>query len=237
MKLLNISPIGRIHSCYKEKFGIPRQPGLVRSSTAELCLNKDFTEESVRGLSDFSHIWLSFIFHKNIDQGWKPLVRPPRLGGNKKMGVFATRSPFRPNGTGLSVVELLSIDIKPSGIVLHLGGCDLLDKTPVFDIKPYLPYIDSVSDARGGFAVKSPTHKMRVSFTALARQQCEQAEKRLEKPVCLLIEEILGLDPRPSYQQGEVGDRVYAMKLYDFDLRWKYCEDNEIQVLEVLRNT
>ena len=136
MNSFDFSSIGFISSCYKEKFGIPRQPGLVKSATTELHLNKQFSEESVRGLEGFSHLWIHFVFHKTLQQGWHSMVRPPRLGGNAKIGVFASRSPYRPNALGLSVVELLSIEQQQSGIVLQLGGCDLLDKTPVLDIKP-----------------------------------------------------------------------------------------------------
>ena len=132
MELFNFSPIGFISSCYKEKFGIPRQPNIVPAATAELILNKEFGEESIRGLEGFSHIWINFIFHKTPKQGWKQMVRPPRLGGNTKVGVFASRSTFRPNPLGLSVVELLDIEIIDSRVVLHLAGCDLLDKTPHF---------------------------------------------------------------------------------------------------------
>lgn len=231
MTSFSFSPIGIISSCYKEKFGIPRQPGLVKSATAELHLDKKFGEECIRGLEGFSHLWISFVFHETQLQGWHSMVRPPRLGGNKKIGVFASRSPFRPNSLGLSVVELLSIEKLKSGTILQLGSCDLLDKTPVLDIKPYLPYVDSLPDAKAGFAKFVPEVKMQVVFNKQAQQQCEQAQKRLNKDISLLIQEILQLDPRPSYQQNKVTKRVYAMKLCDFDLSWQYCENNTITVL------
>ncbi len=230
----HFSAIATISSCFKEKFGIPRQPGLVKTATAELHLDKQFSEESVRSLQGFSHLWLSFVFHKNLQQGWQPMVRPPRLGGNTKVGVFASRSPFRPNPVGLSVVELLGIEERQSGIVLQLGSCDLLDKTPILDIKPYLPYIDALPEAKGGFASSKPQIKMQVEFTPLALRQCQQAEQRLGKALKKMIEEILQLDPRPSYQQGVVSERVYAMKLCDFDLRWQYCENRLIKVLSLV---
>lgn len=232
MNSFSISPIGTIASCYKEKFGIPRQPNLVTASTTELHLNDSFTEESVRGLTDFSHVWISFIFHRTAQQGWKQLVRPPRLGGNAKIGVFATRSSFRPNATGLSVVALLSVEVISSKVILHLGASDLLDGTPVFDIKPYLPYVDALPSAKGGFANNTPDIKMDIIFSKEALSQCAQAEKRLKTNIYLLIKEILQLDPRPSYQQGEVSNRIYAMKLHDFDLSWQYCENNKIKVLK-----
>jgi len=231
MNSFNFSSIGFISSCYKEKFGIPRQPNLVKSATTELHLNKQFGEESVRGLEGFSHLWIHFVFHKTLQQGWHSMVRPPRLGGNAKIGVFASRSPFRPNALGLSVVELLSIEQQQSGIVLQLGGCDLLDKTPVLDIKPYLPYVDALPDATGGFANGLPGARMHVTFTEQAKQQCKQAEARLNQNITAVITEILCLDPRPSYQQDKISERVYAMKLYDFDLRWQYSENDTITVL------
>lgn len=233
MNTVNFSPVGVITSCYKEKFGIPRQPGLVKDAKAELHLNNHFGEESVRGLEGFSHIWLSFIFHDCQKQGWKPMVRPPRLGGNSKVGVFASRSPFRPNPLGLSVVELLSVEVISSNVILQLGGCDLLDGTPIVDIKPYLPYVDAIHDARGGFADKGPKPIYEVVFSDNARQECKNAEARINQPLFSLIEQTLQLDPRPSYQQGIFSDRIYSMRLYDFDLRWQYCENNKINVLEL----
>jgi len=235
MNSFNFSSIGFISSCYKEKFGIPRQPGLVKSATTELHLNMQFGEESVRGLEGFSHLWIHFVFHKTLQQGWHSMVRPPRLGGNAKIGVFASRSPFRPNALGLSVVELLSIEQQQSGIVLQLGGCDLLDKTPVLDIKPYLPYVDAHPNATGGFANDLPSASMHVRFTEQAKQQCQQAEARLNQKITAVISEILGLDPRPSYQQDNISERIYAMKLYDFDLRWQYRENDTILVLELFQ--
>lgn len=235
MNSFSFSSIGTISSCYKEKFGIPRQPSLVKNSTAELHLDDRFTEESIRGLTEFSHIWISFIFHQNPQDTWHSMVRPPRLGGNTKVGVFASRSPFRPNSLGLSVVELLNIKNEKSGIVLYLGSCDFLDQTPVLDIKPYLPYVDSIPDAKGGFANIAPEIKMKIHFSEPAIKQCKEAEKRLKKTIKNHIEEILQLDPRPSYMHNRVSDRVFAMKLYDFDLHWEYCENNIINVLGLLQ--
>ncbi len=244
MAFSNFSPIGLISSCYKEKFGIPRQPNLVPAATAELILNKEFGEESIRGLEGFSHIWISFIFHKTQEQGWKQMVRPPRLGGNTKVGVFASRSSFRPNPMGLSVVTLLGCDVRADNVILHLGGCDLLDGTPVLDIKPYLPYVDSIPDAKGGFADNKPEALYEILFSEEASSQCNQADKRLIKTqnakkgggwqIKQLIKQILQLDPRPSYQKQEKSDRIYAMKLHDFDLRWQYLENNKIKVIELI---
>jgi tRNA-Thr(GGU) m(6)t(6)A37 methyltransferase TsaA len=251
MTFSNFSPIGIISSCYKEKFGIPRQPNLVPAATAQLVLNKEFGEESIRGLEGFSHLWVNFIFHQTQGQGWKPMVRPPRLGGNKKVGVFASRSTFRPNSLGLSVVELLDCEITENGVVLHLRGCDLLDGTPVLDIKPYLPYVDSIPNAKGGFAKDKPEVLYEVLFTEEAELQCELVNQRLRSlqnvekqggwTIKNLIKQLLELDPRPSYQNSsntkgnkESNDRIYAMKLYDFDLKWQYTDDNKIKVIGLI---
>ncbi len=234
MTTFSFNPIGTINSCYKEKFGIPRQPNLVPAAETQLLLNQEFSEESVRGLEGFSHIWISFIFHATQAQGWKPMVRPPRLGGNKKVGVFATRSTFRPNPLGLSVVELERIEASAAGIILHLRGCDLLDQTPVIDIKPYLPYVDAVFDAQSGFAENSPAVNQQVKFSQQAKSDCELATLRIGVEVEKLVLQVLQLDPRPSYKQGEKTARVYSMKLYDFDLKWKYLDDNKIMVLALV---
>jgi len=235
MKDFNFSPIGIISSCYKEKFGIPRQPGLVPAAKAELILDEQFGEECVRGLEGFSHIWLSFVFSETQAQGWKPMVRPPRLGGNAKVGVFASRSTFRPNALGLSAVELVKIDTQSSNISLHLVGCDLLDGTPVLDIKPYLPYADIIPNAKGAFAQNRPEALLEVSFSDDALTQCEQFSKRLDCDLIVLITQILQLDPRPSYQRLnkkiENNNRIYAMKLYDFDLKWQCRDNNKIKVI------
>ena len=237
MHTLDFSPIGTVSSCYKEKFGIPRQPGLVKDTKAQLVLDKMFSEECVRGLDGFSHIWLQFIFHKTQQQGWKSMVRPPRLGGNKKVGVFASRSTFRPNPLGLSVVKLSQIEIVNSTVVLHLLGCDLLDGTPILDIKPYLPYVDSISNAEGGFAGAEPEKIAEVFFNEQSQVQCKQASERFDEDIESLVMQILELDPRPSYQHHNSDkERIYSMKLYDFDLKWQYCENNKIKVLGIIQN-
>ena len=233
MNTVNFSPIGIISSCFKEKFGIPRQPNLVTEATSSLIFNDHFTEECVRGLDGFSHIWISFVFHETLEKGWKPMVRPPRLGGNSKVGVFASRSPFRPNALGLSVVAIESIDLTTKPIKINLLGCDLLDGTPVLDIKPYLPYVDSIPDAKGGFAHNKPEIIYGVVFSSQATAQCMLANTRLKQDIRLLIEQILQLDPRPSYKQNEDNNKVYSMKLFDFDLKWQYCENEQIEVLSL----
>jgi tRNA-Thr(GGU) m(6)t(6)A37 methyltransferase TsaA len=226
-------PIGFIQSCYKEKFGIPRQPGLVTEARASLTLIPPFNQaNTIHGLAQFSHIWLVFVFHATQHQGWQPTVRPPRLGGNKRLGVFATRSMYRPNPLGLSVVALTSINIQNGTIRLELQGCDLLDGTPILDIKPYIPYADALPHAQAGFANNAPAVLQAVSFTELALQQCQHKQAQWGVDIQRLITQILQQDPRPSYRQSEATPRVYAMRLYDFDLKWEY-KLTGIKVLEL----
>lgn len=233
---LIFNPIGIISSPYKEKFGIPRQPGLVTEAQATLTLLPPYNQpETVRGLEQFSHVWVIFVFHATQDQGWKPTVRPPRLGGNARLGVFATRSTFRPNPLGLSVAKLSAIQVQGRTISLVLTGADLLDGTPVLDIKPYLPYADALSQASAGFAQDTPPAMQTVSFSSLASAQCEQQQARWQTNMRRLVEQILSQDPRPSYQHGQPQGRVYAMRLYDFDLRWHYTPAG-IEVLELSSN-
>lgn len=220
---LALQPIGFIRSCYKEKFGIPRQPGLVTAAQAKLQLLPAFSQpEAFKGLEQFSHVWLIFQFHANPSASWSNTVRPPRLGGNKRLGVFATRSTFRPNPLGLSVAGLDKIEFLGQETCLHLRGIDLLDGTPVFDLKPYLPYADSILGAQGGFAEQAPTSEWEVGFTHEAQLQCAEKSLQLGTDIELLIRQILQQDPRPSYRAQAVDARIYAMKLYDFDLQWHY---------------
>lgn len=215
-----IEPVGTIHSCFSEKFGIPRQPGLVPEATAVLELLPPYNHaDSVRGLEAFSHIWLQFIFHGIAAGKWQPLVRPPRLGGNRKLGVFASRSTHRPNGLGLSVVRLDRVDCR-NGVRLHLSGIDLLDGTPVIDIKPYIPYADALQEATGGFADSPPRARLRVSFAAAAAGRL--AALSVDQPTLpQLIEKVLALDPRPAYSGDGDGERVYGVRLHGFDIRWR----------------
>ena len=235
MDNFSFSPIARISSCYKEKFAIPRQPGLVDAATAELEFLAPYSStESVRGLEGFSHVWVIFAFHAVPLGQWKSTVRPPRLGGNKRVGVFATRSTHRPNPIGMSVVSLLDIITKAGQVKLILGGCDLLDGTPVLDIKPYIPYADSIPSAKSGFAPAGPDSKMKVVFSDTAIEMCITASERLDVNVKQFIEQLLSLDPRPSYQAGQVSERVYAADVYDFNLRWRYLETQQVEVIDLL---
>lgn len=217
--MFSLAPIGVIRSCFQEKFGIPRQPGLAPAARATLELLPPYNQpEAVRGLEDFSHLWLIFVFHGIPGGYWQPTVRPPRLGGNQRLGVFATRSPFRPNPIGLSAVRLEQVEINQGRVILHLGGVDLLDGTPVLDIKPYVPYADCLPDATGGFAAEAPEAPLTVEFSPSAAAFCAAWP---DGDLRELITQILRQDPRPAYERNSAAPRCYGMKLYDFDLRWE----------------
>jgi len=211
--------IGVIHSPFKEKFAVPRQPGLANSIESELEMIPPFNQvDFVRGLEEFSHIWLIFLFHQNLGRNWHPTVRPPRLGGNKRVGVFASRSPFRPNPFGLSAVELVRIRYDQTGPVLVLRGTDLVDGTPILDIKPYLPYSDALTQATGAFAGKRPD-PIEVDFSAQAETDLDALKAdypHLRQAIC----EILALDPRPAYR-GAQDARSYGVRIFDLELKWE----------------
>lgn len=229
-----IEPIGIIHSCFKEKFGIPRQAGMVKDAPSTLELYPQYARpEAVRELKGFSHIWVIFIFHKNMGHSWKPTVRPPRLGGNKKIGVFSSRSPFRPNPIGLSAVEMTQVEERNNEVILHLKGADILDQTPVIDIKPYLPYSDIIETATGGFAPDAPQSNIRVDFTQNALAVCKNLKTKHPNLKSLIIQ-ILENDPRPAYYAKNNKDvhNIFGMKLFDFDLKWT-MENSVITVLSL----
>ncbi len=174
----------------------------------------------MRDLEGFSHLWILFVFHQTMQGGWRPTVRPPRLGGNARMGVFATRSTFRPNPIGMSLVELKGIRYEKQQVILELGSLDLVDGTPVVDIKPYLPFAEALPEARAGFAQAAPDANMPVRFSPLAQQQLQQQQSRyphLARFIC----DVLAQDPRPAYRKGEAADREYAAWLLDFNVRWR----------------
>lgn len=223
-------PIGVIHSCFKEKFGIPRQPGLATEARATLELLPPYDrDEALRGIEQFSHVWVVFVFHATMRTAWKPTVRPPRLGGNQRMGVFATRSTFRPNPIGMSVVELVGWGREQGRLMLQLKGVDLMDGTPVLDIKPYLPYADSLPEATAGYAAEPPPARMDVGFTESALAQCRACAAGGYPQLQLLIEQVLGADPRPAYFNDKPGKREFGMRLLDFDLHW-VVEDSRVLV-------
>ncbi len=224
MTTLSLQQIGVIHSPWKEKFAVPRQPGLVSDGTGKLELLPPYNQEAaVRGLTDFSHIWILFIFHQIQRDGWRPTVRPPRLGGNSRTGVFATRSPFRPNPLGMSLVALKGVETCKGVVMLTLGSLDLTDGTPVVDIKPYLPFAESIPDARAGFASEAPAAAMPVYFSDCAEQQIA-ARQHCYPNLMRFITETLAQDPRPAYRRGAESTREYAVRLLDFTLRWRVTD-------------
>lgn len=221
---MTIYIIARIRSDFGTKFGIPRQSGLVDSLTARVVFEPEYRNlDAIRGLEGFSHLWLIWQFSKCVGRAWSPTVRPPKLGGNKRMGVFATRSPFRPNAIGLSSVRLERIETDPVlGPVLHVRGADLMDGTPILDIKPYLPYTDSHSDARGGFAPGPQIFlKVRATPGVLAPIPPDRRQALIDT---------LAQDPRPGYQH-EPG-RIYGLLFAGYDVRFT-VEDGVLTVCEV----
>ena len=226
----SLQPIGILHSPYREKFGIPRQPGLAPHALATVSLLPPYNQiDSVRGLDSFSHVWLIFAFHQTAEHGWRPTVRPPRLGGNARVGVFASRSTFRPNPLGLSVAELLGIDTE-HGVVLRVGGVDLLDGTPILDIKPYVPYADIISSASNSMASAAPV-LIPVQWASSALHEAYAHGLRLQEPLVALIEQCLAQDPRPAYQDNPA--REYGVHLYDYNIRFR-IDAQRAYVLDVI---
>ena len=199
-----IQVIAKIHSDFSTKFGIPRQSGLVDALRSTVVFEPEFrSPEAVRGLEDFSHIWLLWQFSQAVQDSWSPTVRPPRLGGNRRLGVFATRSPFRPNSIGLSAVRLVGVEPDGrDGPLLHVAGADLLDGTPIFDIKPYLPYTDAHPDAAGGFALPGGRGLLAVDFPPDLLERVPKGQRQA-------LLELLAQDPRPGYQDRP--DREYRL--------------------------
>lgn len=228
-QVLTINPIGIIHSPFKEKFGIPRQTGLIKSCMAEIELYKPYNcPDSVKDLNQFSDIWLVFGFHQNQNT-WKAMVRPPRLGGNKKVGVFASRSPFRPNGLGLSRVELKEVDITNNQARLKIACPDLVDGTPIYDIKPYIHYADSNEKAVCGFAEAAPIEQLKVEFSLNAISDLKKFDAIAYGDLKLFITEILVQDPRPAYKNNNES-KNYGFKIYDLNIIWS--QNNSTALVE-----
>ena len=224
--------IGIIHSCFKEKFGIPRQPGLAPLATAQLELLAPYNDRAaLDGLESCSHIWIQFVFHANRREEWKPKVKPPRLGGNKSLGVFATRSPTRPSPIGLSVVKFEGVSERDGKLLLNLSGIDLLDGTPVLDIKPYVPYVDLVPAAVNRFADTAPI-LIEVKFSSETADFCSEYRQKQHLDLTRLIRQILQQDPRPQYQEPEP-ERIYGMKLLDLNVQWRYLPSPAGHAIEV----
>ncbi|MDP2245302.1 tRNA (N6-threonylcarbamoyladenosine(37)-N6)-methyltransferase TrmO [Pseudomonas sp.] len=225
----SVSPIGFVRSCFKEKFAIPRQPQLAPAARGVLELVAPFDSgDAVQGLEQVSHVWLLFLFHQALEDRPRLKVRPPRLGGNKSVGVFATRATHRPNGIGQSVVKLDKVE--PGK--LWLSGIDLLDGTPVLDIKPYVPYADNVATAYNRIADAAP-QLIEVQWLDAALSQARSHGLRLNEPLVELIEQCLAQDPRPAYQTPQP-ERRYGSRFWDVDVRWHYPEPGKICVLEVV---
>ncbi len=225
MQMPVIKPIAVIHNDYTAKFGIPRQSGLVEAVESTVVFEPAYRNaDALRGLEGYSHLWLLWVFSEAIRDGWSPTVLPPRLGGKTRMGVFATRSPFRPNPIGLSSVKLLRAELHTKeGPILHVGGADLMDGTPIVDIKPYLPYTDSHPDAVGGFSDPVRDYALKVVFPD---RWLAQVPERLRTPVL----ELLAQDPRPSYQNDP--NRVYGVAFGGYDFRFRVA-DGVLTVCEV----
>ena len=225
----NVSAIGFVRSCFKEKFAIPRQPQLAPAARGVVELIAPFNQgDAVQGLEQVSHVWLLFVFHQALEDKPRLKVRPPRLGGNTSMGVFATRATHRPNGIGQSVVKLDKVEADR----LHVSGIDLLDGTPILDIKPYVPYADIIAGASNSMASAAPM-LIPVSWTDTALQQAQSHGLRLQEPLVELIEQCLAQDPRPAYQTP-TAQREYGAQFWDLDVRWHYPEPGKICVLEVI---
>ncbi len=213
---ITFHPIAHIRTDFSEKFGIPRQSGLAAVRGQIIFEKKYRSKEAVRGIEMYSHLWLLWEFSESVREKWSPTVRPPRLGGNERIGVFATRSPFRPNPIGLSCVKLDRVEMNEScGPVLHVTGADLMDNTPIYDIKPYLPYVDSHPEAEGGFAQECKNYRLEVTFSEQCREMFGQEELEV-------LEEILSQDPRPSYQNDP--ERVYGMAYAGREVKFRVVE-------------
>lgn len=228
--------IGQITSCYKDKFGTPRQPGLAPSSEAKILIDKQWQpESSLEGLEGFSHLWVIFEFHQNTNKNFHAKVHPPRLGG-KQMGVFATRSPHRANSVGLSLVKIVKVE--KDGVVI--SGVDLVDGTPVFDIKPYLPEIEAIQDAKSGWAGEAPKANIVVEWSPEHLATLDAWSTQIQKPsLRQLIEETLRLDPRPVVYRGFEGKESpyresHAVRLFDGDIHFTFKDTQTIEILKVL---
>jgi tRNA-Thr(GGU) m(6)t(6)A37 methyltransferase TsaA len=231
---LTIEPLGFIDSPYPEKFAVPRQPGLVTAARSRLRLQPPFNDPSaLDGIEQFSHLWLIFGFHHNTAAGWQSRVRPPRLGGNKKVGVFASRSTFRPNNLGLSVMKLIALESSSEGPVLVFEGGDLVDGTPIYDIKPYVPYADSHPQALGGYASEAPTQTLRVEFSDSAAQSLTQLG--IDELTQRLFNQVLAQDPRPAYRKGKSDEKEYGVSLAGFNLKFQVTEQScQVMSIEAL---
>ncbi len=222
--------IARIRNAFPTKFGLPRQSGLVPELTSAIVFEPEYrVPEALRGIESYSHLWLIWGFHQAVregeDQSWRPTVRPPRLGGNARMGVFATRSPFRPNPLGLTVVKLLAVEDSPEGKVLIVSGADMMDGTPIYDIKPYLPYVDSVPEAIGGFTEEKAAYHLDVDCPP-------DLLGRIPKENQATLLGVLAQDPRPAYQHDD--ERIYGLPFAGVDVKFT-VRDGRLTVVDITK--
>jgi len=231
-KQMHVIPIGQLRSPFKEKFGLPRQAGLIQYANASIEFYPPYNEATAfSGLENFSHIWLTFHFHLNDHRKWRPLIRPPRLGGNEKIGVFASRASYRPNGIGMSAVKLLKVHIESGKASLEITCPDLLDGTPILDIRPYIAYSDRIQDTHCSFAQQPPEQTLAVKFSAQGLTDLKKLEGKRYGNLKRLIEETIGYDPRPAYKTQN-DPRQYGIRLYDLNIRW-HVNNNIAEVLTV----
>ncbi len=229
----NLKPIGVVRSCFSTKFGIPRQSGIVPQAGGVIEIFAPYDKnESVRCLDQFSHIWVVFYFHKNAERGWKPTVRPPRLGGKKRVGVFASRAPFRPNHIGLSALELDEIKREGGKLKIGVKGIDIIDGTPVLDIKPYIPYCDAIEGAKGGYADELPEDKLEVLFSEEACRECDIKEAEGYKGLREMSILLLKSDPRPAFYEPRHNRERFVLQLWDLDLEWR-VDGDKIILMEI----
>ncbi len=222
--------IARIRTDFPEKFGIPRQSGLAAAKGRIIFEEAYRNAEAVRGIGQYSHLWLLWEFSETVKDSWSPTVRPPRLGGNERVGVFATRSPFRPNPIGLSCVRLDRVETDAKyGPVLYVTGADLMDGTPLYDIKPYLPYVDAHPEADGGFAEKYKDYRLKVLFAEKVMDKCREVFGPEETEI---LAEILAQDPRPSYQNDP--ERIYGMAYAGGEVKFR-AEDDKVYIVDCMR--
>ncbi len=221
---ISITAIARVKSDFPTKFGIPRQSGLCKNLLSQIVFNPPYCDENAfRGIEQFSHLWVIWGFSENITQAFQPTVRPPKLGGNERRGVFATRSPFRPNPLGLSCVKLEKVIRTDEGITLEVSGGDMKDGTPVFDIKPYIPYADCVENASGGFAQQHSTDRLTVEIPSALLERVPENKRAA-------LTEVLSLDPRPAYQNDET--RTYGFEFAGFEVKFR-VEQTTLTVVSI----
>ncbi|MBG07283.1 MAG: tRNA (N6-threonylcarbamoyladenosine(37)-N6)-methyltransferase TrmO [Halobacteriovoraceae bacterium] len=235
---MKLKKIGTFESCFKELFGIPRQSSLAPSVQGKIILSPPFDrKEMISDLDKFSHIWVIFGFHAIKNNHFRTTVRPPRLGGNKKVGVFATRSPYRPNPIGISLLKIIKVQKKEKEISILVSGQDILDQTPVYDIKPYLPSVDCEPKANGGWTDEVPiNNEPSIQFSTESIQNIQKFFPEKEKQLSFqkIIKETLALDPRPGHQRGQMEYKTYGFRLLDFDILWS-TENNNFSVEKVFK--